>query len=256
MLAGLPPTDGYVAGRAGWQFLKHEDAILAQHRGIDRFTPGELDSWIDVMEQRQQEVESYGGAFAVLIAPNQQTIYADHMPGWAAPVAPTRLEQLVARLSDRSSTLLLIDPRDAMARARERGQVLYSRTDSHWNALGAFVGYEQLMLALRTKCPDLRVLALADFNLTMSRVAYAMPPNTDLEPFLSLRGDTIADTGPTAIVYGDSFAGPMIEMMKPSFQSIDFVHRTLAYPVQQIREDRPSVVVVELAERMLVHRLH
>src|ERR1700730_13444990 len=176
MLMGLSAVDTMVAGRDGWHFLKLEDDILDQYRGIKPLTAAELDAWIDTMERRQREVEAQGSAFILFIAPDQQTVYPDYMPAWATRVGPTRLDQIMQRLKQRGSQLKLVDPRAAMQAARKGGLKLYSAYEAHWTPLGAFIGYATIMQQAAGSLSNIRILRESDFDVGAETVRWAMPP--------------------------------------------------------------------------------
>jgi len=254
MLMGLPAVDTMVAGRDGWHFLKIHEDILDQYRGIKPLTAAGLDAWIDTMERRQREVEAQGAAFIVLIAPDQQTIYPDYMPAWATRVGPTRLDQIVQRLKERGSQLKLVDPRAAMQAARS-GLKLYSAYESHWTSLGAFIGYSMVMQQAARSLSNIRILRESDFDIGAVTATWAMPPVTETLPTLTLKQvQSPKDGAPNVLIVGDSFAGHMRPYFDATFRSVTMAFNIDQFPLEEIRQQRPALVVYETAERFLGHR--
>jgi hypothetical protein len=254
MLIGLPAVDTMVAGRDGWHFLKIHEDILDQYRGIKPLTAAELDVWIDTMERRQREVEAQGSVFIVFIAPDQQTVYPDYMPAWATRVGPTRLDQVVRRLKERSSQLKLVDPRTAMQAARNGGVKLYSAYESHWTSLGAFIGYSAIMQQAAGSLSNIRVLQGSDFSVGAGTVRWTMPPVAETLPTLTVKQLQSKDGAPTVLIVGDSFAAHLRPFFDATFRSVTITFNVDQFPLEEIRRQRPALVIYETAERLLGHR--
>jgi hypothetical protein len=253
MLMGLPAVDTMVAGRDGWHFLKIHENILDQYRGIKPLTAAETDAWIDTMEGRQREVAAQGGAFVVLIAPDQQTVYPDYMPAWATRVGPTRLDQIVQRLKARGSQLKLVDPRAAMQAARGRGLKLYSAYESHWTPPGAFIGYSMVMQQVGS-LSNVRILRESDFDVGAVTATWAMPPLAETLPTLTVKQVQSKDGAPDVLIVGDSFTGHLRPFFDATFRSVTQADNIDGFPLEEIRRQRPALVVYETAERFLGHR--
>jgi SGNH hydrolase-like domain, acetyltransferase AlgX len=254
MLIGLPAADNLVAGRDGWHFLKTAEDILDQYRGIKPLTAAALDAWIDTMERRQREVEAQGSAFIVLVVPDQQTVYPDYMPAWATRVGPTRLDQIVQRLAERGSQLKFIDPRAAMQAARLQGQKLYSAYEGHWTQLGAFVGYSAVMQQAARSLANIRILQASDFSVGTGTVRWIMPPVTETQPTLTIRNIQPPDGAPDVMIVGDSFVDVLKGFLDATFSSVAVRFNLYPFPSEDIRQQRPALVVYETAERFLGHR--
>jgi hypothetical protein len=255
MLMGLSAVDTMVAGRDGWHFLKTPEDILDQYRGIKPLTAAALDAWIDTMEQRQRDVEALNAAFIVFIAPDQQTVYPDYMPKWATRVGPTRLDQIMQRLKERGSQLKLVDPRAAMQAARNRGLKLYSAYESHWTSLGAYVGYSTIMQRAAGSLPSIRMLSESDFDVGSVTIRWPMPPVMETLPTLTLKPvQSPNDRSSNILIVGDSFAGPLRSFFDATFQSVIVTANIDRFPSEEIRQQRPALVVYETAERFLGHR--
>jgi hypothetical protein len=206
------------------------------------------------MERRQREVEAQGSAFIVFIAPDQQTVYPDHMPAWATRVGPTRLDQIVHRLKQRGSQLKLVDPRAAMQAARGGGLKLYSAYESHWTSLGAFVGYSAIMQQAAGLLTNIRILRESDFDVGTQTVRWTMPPVTESLPTLSVKQLQSRDGAPSVLIVGDSFNGNLRPFFDATFRSVTIAFNSDPFPIEEIRRQRPALVIYETAERLLGHR--
>jgi hypothetical protein len=271
---GVSSVPGLLIGKDNWFFLKTDYASLDQFRGLNQFSDQELDAWIDTAEGYRAWLEAQGIAFMVVVAPNQQTVYPEYMPAYATRIWPeTRLDQLSRRLRERQSPVTWVDLRASLWGARGRG-LLYNKYESHWNALGAFVGYSAIMQPIGKMFPGANTLTIDDFTIGSSRSRWNMPPLMETFPILSLKRpshvtatDVVAsvnnqpvpkvttdiENGPNVMVYGDSFAEPGLQTyFNQSFRSTMFVPTNHSpFPADLIKKHRPNLVIFELVERYL-----
>ncbi|MGB9368722.1 MAG: hypothetical protein WCE79_22190 [Xanthobacteraceae bacterium] len=274
---GVSAIPGMFMGKEGWFFLKTDSDVLDQVRALNRFTDGDLDEWIDLMEAQQRWVKAQGAAMVIVVAPNQHTIYPEYLPRYVNRVWPeTRLDQIVRRLKERGSTLVVVDPRRDLWAAKERA-LLYHKYEDHWNALGAFIAYSAAMKEARKLLPALQPLALSDYAITQGYRTWNIPPVGEADPVFSLKsGSRILDrrvldnkvtlrpvvetttsltTAPTALVYGDSFGDVMAPFLNETFRrTVSVATAHYPFPTKLIQELKPDVVILEMVERSLTMR--
>ena len=126
---GVSAIPGMFMGKEGWFFLKTDSDVLDQVRALNRFTDEELDEWIDLMEAQQRWVKAQGAAMVIVVAPNQHTIYPERMPLYVNRVWPeTRLDQIMRRLQERGSSLVVVDPRRDLWAAGNRSACSITNT--------------------------------------------------------------------------------------------------------------------------------
>jgi hypothetical protein len=274
---GVSAIPGLFIGKEGWFFLKTDSDVLDQVRALNRFTAEELDEWIDLMEAQQRWVKSQGAAMVILIAPNQHTIYPEHMPLYVNRVWPeTRFDQIMRRLQERGSSLVVVDPRRNLWAARQH-DFLYHKYEDHWNARGAFIAYSEAMKEAKKLVPAVEPLTLSDYAITAGRRAWNIPPLSEPDPVFSLKsGSRIADrrildnkvplrpivetttrlgAAPSALVYGDSFGEVVAPFLNETFRSTIIVPTAhYSFPAELIRQHKPDVVIVEMVERSLTMR--
>jgi alginate O-acetyltransferase complex protein AlgJ len=274
---GVSAIPGLFMGKEGWFFLKTDAGVLDQVRGLNRFTDGELDEWIDLMEAQQRWVNAQGAAMVIVIAPNQHTIYPERMPLYVNRVWPeTRLDQIVRRLQERGSSLVLVDPRRDLWAAKER-VLLYHKYEDHWNALGAFIAYSATMKEVTRLFPAVAPLQLSDYVITPGHRLWNIPPSSEADPVFSLKSEsrivnrrvldntvprrpvvettTHTGTAPTALIYGDSFGNVMMPFFNETFRRTVAVPAAgSSFPTELIQDHKPDVVILEMVERALSQR--
>ncbi len=151
---GVSPVANVLIGRDGWLFFRGEDgkAIDRDFRGVAPYPADEPARVAAEFKRRHDYLAALGIPYVVMVVPDKHTIYPEQLPAWVTKVVPqTRLDRVYAALAAYPEvTALDLRPALVAAKARER---TYFKTDSHWNLIGATVGYDALAAALKAKLP-------------------------------------------------------------------------------------------------------
>lgn len=141
-----------VVGRDGWFFYSGED-VLDDLTGALAFEPKEVERLAETVKARRRWLEGQGIFYLVAVAPNKQSIYPEYLPAYVPRTdAPSRLDAAVAALnSDPASRIIDLRPILLDAGKEKR---LYDKTDTHWNSLGAYVAYREVMKEVARRFPD------------------------------------------------------------------------------------------------------
>ncbi len=271
---GVSGVPALMIGKQGWQFLSTANNITEQHRGVDRFTPLELDRWIDAMEALRDWLAERSIPLVIAVAPNQQTIYGEYLPFYVNRVHPvTRFDQIERRLRERGSTLEFVNMKHALLQKKAAGK-LYNAAESHWNSLGAFYGFQEVLDGLKRQGVDLPRDSLDDFSVRIETKAMLPATFSEVGPHLHRKQQRAFDAIPekvyklsnlrvaeiagdasrqhTAYFISDSFTQEWRKFMPSSFRTA-YVSTNIdeAYPVAALEQLKPSVVVYEIVERYL-----
>jgi len=110
-----------------------------------------------------------GNKIFFVVAPDKQTVYREFMPDkYSRLHDPSPAQQLVDYLATHSNinVLPLLDP---LVKAKESGgERLYFRHDTHWNTMGAYVGYQEIIERLHEWFPDLKPKERSEFQVVMN----------------------------------------------------------------------------------------
>ena len=282
---GVSPVSKVLIGKEGWLYFKGEDAKALDrwHRGVDPFSEGQIIALRNEMLDRRGFLASRGIPFLLVVVPEKYSVYPEFLPEWAAPVtAQTSLDHVASEFA-RYPQLNFLDLRGPLLAAKTAQRVYY-RTDSHWNYLGATVGYKELMREAVRLVPGLTI-APAQRPAYVPGVDYF---SGDLAQMLGLpkelREEDIAPLGKilasaqtrcaqrdksaestdtevyvyqcpnaprfTALVYRDSNAIPLIPMLAENFFRSTFVS-SAQLNAALVDRLKPDIVVEELVERTL-----
>ena len=157
---GVSPSPKVVLGKEGWMF----DRDTVQYYSASPLSVEALEKWSRFLEERQRFVAANGYSFLLVFAPLPSTIYPEYLPDEIRrEPRDSRLDQLITHLRAHS-TMPIADLRESL-RAGKNGERLYQRTDTHWNELGAYVGYTQIMNTLAARFPELQPLPRSAFDV-------------------------------------------------------------------------------------------
>ena len=295
----LDSPDSVLTGRDGWLFLLRDTVdyperlpLPADLCGRNPFTRPQLEAWVDALGENRRRVEALGSRYVLMIVPNKQSVHGEYLPDRVrCRRAPRRFDQLSEALAAQPGFPLLSLDREFSARAA-RGEQLWFRTDTHWDATGAALGYRILMQhveqALGRELPDaidtgaVRVKSLSGSGWGLARMLGRVRESREsatvieaIDPRARSMGNELPahargplrpperfrqedDTLPTVLTLHDSFFGQRFKsLMAESFSRADFVwHRgnpLLGADLDLVRELQPDVVVHEMVERNLLH---
>ena len=266
-------TDDVELGKSDWLFLRnHGFNFLDYYRNKNLFSEQELEEWKNIFQKRQDWLSTRGIDYYVVIAPNKSTIYPEYVNPKYNKVHPkSKLDQLIKYL-DENSDITIIDLSERLLKYKQKNQ-LYFRNDTHWNSLGAYVAYTQIIDFLKIKYPNLKSLSL-DNDVNISEEKY----KGDLSRMLGLEDEWIEDTNiitiknPNAIIShndGSQFSTkvknanlPKMVMFRDSFAALlqpflseNFSHATYIFQdnfdTVFIGKEKPDIVIQQFVERKL-----
>jgi len=269
-----------VIGKGGWLFLRPDgDENFIAYRGLNPLSADQLDAWQDLLEKRNAWLAAHGIPYLVVIPPDKQSIYPEFLPPELTPVRPeSRLDQLVNRLRQSHSPVHFLDLRPALLAAKP-SELLYRKTDTHWNDSGAFVGYREIIHAVQYLLPQWKIVpqTLDDFTVgppgpkvgdlakmidmpdqypdrvfPLIRKSYypVAPELSDTHRVVTIDNHDPKVKLPRLVFYRDSFALGLVPMLGPHFGRIVYAFEYTMDPAL-IQKEKPDLVIDEFLERNL-----
>jgi hypothetical protein len=150
-------------GRDGWLFYQN-DAVIDDYRGTDLFTTEELAQWKRVLIQRRDWLARRGIRYVFVVVPNKHSVYAEHMPRSITRVSErSRLEQL-AEILQEETDFTFINLKGPLLNGKSKERVFH-KTDTHWNAFGAYLGAREILNSLKSSFASVHVPTLEDYEI-------------------------------------------------------------------------------------------
>ncbi|MDR1922110.1 MAG: hypothetical protein LBS31_10290, partial [Candidatus Adiutrix sp.] len=146
-------------GKEGWLFIGN-----SEERATDKLTglmkPRRVNRRIEQIREGLARYESTPRFF--FLGPAKSSVYGEHLPDFVRPAPVRYSESLLETL--RQGGLAVYDPTAALLKAKARG-LLYYKTDTHWNALGASVAVEGFIDYYNRQAPPEKQLRLPPYAL-------------------------------------------------------------------------------------------
>ena len=234
-----PAEDGLVIyGRGDWLFFLG-DYSLDYYTGSNLLSEEELECRANVFLELQEKCSEKGIEFAVLIAPNKERLYSEFMPSYSIASQIRREDRLLDFMQSRNINYLF--PLCQMQEAKSIC-TLYDLQDTHWNTVGAYIGYFELMESVGLPCVPVEELEIAQGTRQGGDLSYMCGYSTEYTDYSAVYRPEVSFTheisddggietfassagnGRKALLIGDSFR----ERIKDFFAK-DFSETTVAY---------------------------
>ncbi len=184
MKAGVSPISRVRVGKDGWLFLE-ETWLGETNRGAHPFSDRQLENLVESFELRHRYLDSRQKLLVVFPVPDKNSLYPEFLPDSVKIVGPSRFRQF--RKAARNAGFHAVDSLLALETAKQNGEAVYYKTDSHWNCRGAWFGYLALMAKIReVGYQGGRILDESEINFNRLE----KPHNTDIvHNLLNLSGE-------------------------------------------------------------------
>jgi SGNH hydrolase-like domain, acetyltransferase AlgX/Tetratricopeptide repeat len=258
-----------VRGRSGRLFL-HDYAGGAPRNSLSPDQP--IYCMRKTLETRARQLRKRGIPYYILIGSEAHVIYRDELPEGYDLQKQSAASFFETAFGD-IDNIFIINPEKILIQSKG-GIDVYKANDSHWSAYGAYRAYLALMQQI-LPAYSVRRLKPSDvsfkFVRTFGDLGAASDPEFPLEtPVAVINGfhcrevfqlwgegrnhwHRFACDGPEAKLFlsRDSFATELAPFLMASFGRVDFVGATSRLHLEAIDQEKPDIVLWEVAERRL-----
>ena len=273
-------------GRNGWLFLARESgySMVDYYRNTSHLSMDELEQWRSRLLERQRWATRNGCLYIFVIPPAKTTIYPEKVPADIRKYRKrSRLDQLVDFLREQGE-VNLIDLRPSLLNLKKQWRV-YRRTDTHWNDIGAYAAYQEIMNRIKTIYPrttrtsmdefrispeherggDLAAMLSLETSLFTDEVIYLRPKNSSAarmkdQSLMSQgieRREYINPKGelPPLLFVHDSFGLFLHRYLAEHFSKMYCIQdKNLTFYSHFIKERKVKIIIDEMAERFLLYK--
>lgn len=276
-----PLPEKVIIGKEGWLYLSDYGAI-DDYRNARPFEYQQLDSIQQNLRKLGMQLNLRGIILFVVVVPDKHTIYPEFLPDNIKKVrSKSRLQQLSNHLTHERS-FRFINLSDTLLAAKRSG-LLYFKQESHWNDWGTFVGYQKILKHIKSDFPGIKVLSLDSCEKFMGKesdldlakllgqpIKYSenalkilptnvkniqsvetdvvIPPAKQFNANYAFRRINPGSTGPSVIVYRDSFFSSLTPFFEQSFSESTYIW-TNDVDLDYIKTQKVELVLLEIAER-------
>jgi alginate O-acetyltransferase complex protein AlgJ len=249
-------NDKIITGKDGWLFYSSStDGITIDDcEGKIELTGEELSKIKTNLEEQAEWLRKKNIPYILVICPSKHTIYAEYLPG-SIKKGRTIFDQILDYLK-KNSNIRIIDLRNTLlSNKKNHSYNLYYKTDTHWNSLGAFLAYQEIMRAI----PNVDPLKLSDFTIKgLETKGRDIPDMIGLEKFYTdqqiLFNRKSGSVSPvkmkSLMVFNDSYFSYMRPFFQNHFDTIsERSHFWNSFDYKAINELKPEIVIYQLTER-------
>ena len=265
----------YVEGKDDWLFLGNDrHRVIDQHCGVRLLSEEELERWCDGLERRAAWMRERELPYVLTIVADKHAVYPEKLPPGIVPAPVRPVIQLLDALRTRKASVRVLYTLERVQKAKQTQQV-YSATDTHWNAYGAWEGYEQIVDELEPLIPLRRMLrdnvrilerenagdlgrkfrperksihAVFAARQRASRMLLEKPREA-VGRKIAFACSEAPDT--TAVVFGDSATARLSTLLAETFGKV-VLQYTSQIDTNLIVEEKADVVLSVLTERRLL----
>ncbi len=278
---GVSPTYKVIVGLNGWLYYSERGDVGPG--GAPAISPEVLDNWEATLESRRRWLAKRDIQYLVVLVPEKDSIYPEFLPDSKARRSTSaEPHPLASRLRARTR-VEVVDLTDVLREHGRSASNLYLMTDSHWTDLGAFIGYERIMLSLAHHFPYLVALKLDSlrsgkgflafggdlaamlgtgqrFNeeyvtLSLPAPVRAKPSRVpdkwiNREDWCKPFATEIDDPSlPKAVMFRDSFSIALVPFLSEHFRRIVF--RCGGFNRQLVLDESPDLVIDQIKGRLI-----
>ncbi len=276
-----PKSDRVIVGKDNWLFYWEED-IQNSYLNKRPFENPNLGNFGNKLKEINEWSSDRNKIFLVTIFPNKHTIYGNKVPErfkLLKKEGKRRVDQTYIFLNNKNINNL---EQEKVISKNKGNHPLYLKNDSHWNSLGAYYAYKNIMEKLSLSDSGIsRPLKIEDFELEFNRDyrkgdllnllgvdnrkgyfkdTYIKFKNS-IKRNLTFRKNVYGNrsvvidnpdaiNNKTAIFFGDSYTYELLQFLPIHFNRTIFV-RNIKLNNKLIEEINPDIIVYGIVERNL-----
>jgi len=241
------PDDRVLVGKDGCLYFDNKNSLLdaAGRAKIDKEL---VNKGIESFYQNWQDAKIKDRKYLLVIAADKTTIYPEFLPDYFKYGKSHRIDVFKEALLAKYPTFPIIDLRKTLIKAKQK-EVIYHKTDTHWNKRGAHYGYVEIMeylgiqAYLRNKFSDVKngeyfgdiaqIMGIKqtnkDFGLSknfVSKISFNSEESEKLKEIFHKTAiyDNSDKSLPKLFVYKDSFFGELQDLVSEHFSKSIYVN--------------------------------
>ncbi|MDF2438020.1 MAG: hypothetical protein K0Q95_2396 [Bacteroidota bacterium] len=273
---GVSPVPGeVVVGKDGWFYDKD---CIDNYKGSNVFTPEQLGALKNELAYRCRWAKERGLQYYTVVVPSKMNVYPEYLPDNIIKVSETsRYEQIVSL--NNIEGINVVDVRRNLLKNKNANYDLFQKTDGHWNDLGAYYGYEEIINRLAEQIPEMNAVPLSDYNIGIEKQmggsivkminlekeypeefvrltekepvsiydgpkrAYSLPEGISAEDHQIIKLNDKAKL--KCLVIRDSFTLLLVKFLSRNFHEAVFIHDAWKYRMREdlIETEKPHVIL-------------
>jgi hypothetical protein len=145
------PNSRAFIGKDGWMYFNNHGSLL-DAQGLLKLNDKQIKNAVHSFIRNWQKMKEKNIDYLLVIAADKATIYPEFLPDhFKIPKNPNRrIDNFLDALKKAEPNFPIIDLRVILKQAKEK-EIIYQKTDTHWNRRGAHYAYVEIMNYLAKK---------------------------------------------------------------------------------------------------------
>ena len=256
--------DSVIVGEEGWLYYRDS---LEDYQGAGLLSERQLFNIAHTLRLMQDFTLENGSDFVFTVAPNKNSLYGEHMPYYYRGFRTNEhnVDNLWKWLEKEG-----VNSIDLKSVLDSEEEVLYHKSDSHWDNRGAALAADEILTWLELPHRDYREAEYQvreDFEGDLAKMltpadvspeaeyyyepepafTYVTEVESNFDPSIETAGE---GEGGNLVMYRDSFGNALLPFMAEAFSTAYF-SRGVPYYMDDIFDYDADALVIEKAERFL-----
>lgn len=269
-----------ILGKEKWLFLKW-DPLIPNYMGTYTYTEEELERAKNNLIRLKEVFNKNGADFYMVICPDKNQIYPEYMPDYIKRIHPEfNATDVFIKYMKENTDLNIIYLKEYFLDVKKYYPIYY-KFDAHWNKLGAYFGYQEIMnnigkdyvninniflqrIENAENTPSLAQLAsLRNSKLYKYDTEYIISNYTEYKyklltnyrwEYISCESDSKNNT--SIVMIRDSFADNIFDYMSTRFSKTSYIIANGdSYSISNIIKTNPNIVIYLSVERYFKYRI-
>ena len=161
-LSNVVITKDVLQGKDGWLFLGWHSSIISYMNKV-LFSDKELSNILSYLNRVDMYCKKHNKKFYFVIAPDKSRIYKEFYPDHIKQISQISKAQQLMDYLEKHSEIKTIYLKDKLISKKDKG-LLYWKQDTHWNMLGAYYGYQEIMDVIIKDFPGIPVYKVKEYT--------------------------------------------------------------------------------------------
>ena len=153
-------SDKVLLGKEKWLF---DNRYTRYYNGKTKLTDFELEKAKNNLLHFREELKKQNIDFILMIAPKNESIYTEYYPYYIKRNLDINIFDRFVEYMKKNTDIKIVDPKDELMKYKDKYQ-LYYPYEHHWNALGGYIAYSELMKLFNINVKNLESLDILSFN--------------------------------------------------------------------------------------------
>ena len=267
-------------------FLGKEKWLFHKWNNTYSFNEEQLETAKNNLVHFRDELKKKNIDFILLICPDKQLVYPEYVPNYIKGKLPNNGTEIFVEYIKDNTDIKVVYPKEELLKYKDKYQ-LYYKYDAHWNTLGAYIEYTQLMKSFGIYIDNIDNVDIKDFDgnqsynlgvyqyndmaylLSLNSLKYYNDDKTYIisnyitknyetnyyisDNYFSFNSKSYNNKNNIMIIR-DSYIMNMLDYIATEFKQSEFIHID-TFKNENITEYKPDIVVFQLVEWDLKGRI-